>query len=151
MWSYHGSPSEIHGMSFEFPFEYGQIRGLGNLFYPVVHLSLLTVIGWRRFDFIVDTGADVTTIPSHFLPALGLTKSALPQTSTLGVGGYTVKTWEFQLPIRIGQREVTVLANAIETHDDTFPLLLGKKDFFEEKFNLLLDSKKKVTVLLENS
>lgn len=32
----------------------------------------------------------------------------------------------------------------------TLPLLLGRKDIFEEKYNLLLDSKRKLTVISVN-
>jgi len=137
-------------MSFEFPFEYGEIDGLGSLFYPIILLELKTTGGWRKFSFLVDTGADITTVPSHSLPVLGFDKSELETSSTLGVSGYSVKTWEFRLPLRLGTHELLVSASAVETKDDSMPLLLGRKDIFEDKFNLLLDSRRKVTVISEN-
>ena len=137
-------------MSFEFPFEYADIEGMGRLFYPIVRVELRTTEGWRPFEFLVDTGADVTTVPTHLLPLLGLERRKLRSSETLGVGGIVVKTWEFSLPIKIGKREIIVAASAVEAQNDALPLLLGKKDIFEEKFNLLLDSTRKVTVLSEN-
>jgi hypothetical protein len=69
----------------EFPFEYAEVRGLGRLFYSVVTIELRTVDGWRNFNFLVDTGADVTTVPLHLLPVLGLKKSQLITNVALGV------------------------------------------------------------------
>lgn len=137
-------------MSFEFPFEYAKIANWGILFYPIIELELPTKFGWRKFDFLVDTGADVTTVPSHLLPILNIKKSHLKLSRMYGVGGYSIKSWEFSLPIRIGQIELTVTASAVEMKDDSMPLLLGRKGIFESKFNLLLDSKRKVTILTEN-
>ena len=95
-------------MSLQFPFEYAEIEGLGRLFYPIIRLQLKTIAGWREFSFLVDTGADMTTVPSHLLPVLGLRKSNLPVNSTLGVGGISVKSWEFSIPIKIGQNKINI-------------------------------------------
>lgn len=138
-------------MFLKFPFEYAQIEGLGKLFYPIVYLDIKTVAGWTEFEFLVDTGADITTVPSHLLPVLGLKKSQLPMSSTLGVGGYEVRTWEFSLQIRFGNKEVKVSASAVDSKEDSLPLLLGRKDIFEEEFNLSLDSKRKITTISANS
>ena len=145
-----GFLKEMQNMSLEFPFEYGDIKGLGRLFYPIVKAKLLTIWGWREFEFLVDTGVDVTTVPSDLLPILGLKKSKLLINKTLGVGGISVKTWEFQIPIRFKDIELLVHCSAVETKKGSIPLLLGRKDIFERQFNLLLDSKRKVTVISLN-
>lgn len=134
----------------EFPFEYADIEGLGRLFYPVVHLQIKTAFGWQEFEFLVDTGADITTVPSHLLPVLGLKKSELSESSTLGVGGFSITTWDFRTPIRIGKKELLITACAVDTKNYSVALLLGRKDIFEEQFNLLLDSKRKMTIISEN-
>lgn len=137
-------------MSFEFPFEYATLPGLGKLFYPIVNLKLKTTNGWYDFEFLVDTGADVTTLPSQLLAILGLKKSELKESSALGVGGISVKTWEFEMPIKIGDTELVVAASAVDSQEDSLPLLLGRKDIFEDLYNLTLDSKRKVTIISEN-
>ncbi len=137
-------------MSLEFPFEYVELGELGKLFYPIVRLELKTIVGWREFEFLVDTGADVTTIPSHLLPALGIEKSKLKTSSSLGVGGFSIATWDFQLKLKLGKSELIVSASAVDAQDESIALLLGRKDIFENKFNLLLDSKHKLTSISEN-
>lgn len=138
-------------MSLEFPFEYADVPGLGKLFYPVVKLELKTVSGWQEFEFLVDTGADITTVPLHLLPVLGVDKNKLSTTKIFGVGGLSVKTWNVKIPLRINKIEFLVNISAVETKEDSMPLLLGRKDIFEQRFNLLLDSKRKFTVISENT
>src|SRR3989338_10723559 len=124
-------------MSLEFPFEYAIIEGVGRLFYPIIHIEIKTTFGWHEFEFLVDTGADITTVPSHLLPVLGLNKKKLKVSSTSGVGGYSLTTWDFQLNLRIGKKELLIDASAVDTKDESIALLLGRKDIFEDKFNLL--------------
>lgn len=138
-------------MSFEFPFEYARISGLGRLFYPVVKFELMTVTGWKEFDFLVDTGADVTTVPLDFLQVLGIDSHALKTTTTVGVGGMSVKTWDFSFRMRLGGAEFRVAASAVDTKNDFLPFLLVRKDIFEERYNLTLDSRRKVTIISENT
>lgn len=137
-------------MSFKFPFEYADIEGLGRLFYPIVRVGIKTLFGWKEFDFLVDTGADITTIPSHMLPVLGLKKSELKISTTLGVGGISLTTWEFKLNLKIGKSNLLVAASVVDTRENSVALLLGRKDIFESKFNLLVDSKNKITVISSN-
>lgn len=138
-------------MSLEFPFEYADIEGLGRLFYPIVKVQLKTINGWQEFEFLVDTGADITTVPSHLLPVLGIEKSNLHLNSTSGVGGILVKSWDFKMSIKLGDNELSIVSSAVDTGKNSMPLLLGRKDIFENRFNLFLDSKRKVTIILENS
>lgn len=137
-------------MSLEFPFEYAQVEGLGRLFYPMVKASLKTISGWIEFQFLVDTGADITVIPSHLLSILGFKKSMLHENITFGVGGFSIKTYVLQIPILLGKKQLKIHCSAVESKNDSMPLLLGRKDIFEEKFNLLLDSKRLKTVITSN-
>lgn len=137
-------------MYLEFPFEYARIKGIGRLFYPVAVVQLKTVVGWKDFEFLVDTGADMTTIPSRFLEALGLVKGNLKESKSWGVGNISVKTWDFKVPMRIGDTELMVQASAVDAEKDSTALLLGRKDIFEDKFSLVVDSKRKVTIFRKN-
>ena len=137
-------------MSLEFPFEYADIEGLGTLFYPIIKAQLKTTNGWQEFEFLVDTGADITTVPSHLLPVLGLDKSRLHSNNTSGVGGISIKSWDFKMPIKLGNKELLIACSAVDTKEGSMPLLLGRKDIFEDRYNLLLDSQRKITVISEN-
>lgn len=137
-------------MSLTFPFYYAEIESLGTLFYPFVRISLNTIYGWQEFEFLVDTGADVTTLPGSLIPILGIDTKSLKKQQTQGVGGITIETFEFSLPIRIGKDEFPIYASIANTNAEGLPLLLGRKDVFEKRFSLEIDSKKKVTILRKN-
>lgn len=134
--------------SLEFPFAYVKVKSLGLLFYPLVQVGLKTVFGWKEFDFLVDTGADLTTLPITAASFLGVDVKKLKKGKTQGVGGIFVPTWDLVIPIKIGQEELKIHASI--TEDKKNPFLLGRKDIFEEKFTLILDSQRKVTVLRRN-
>lgn len=136
--------------SLGFPFEYDRVEGIGKLFYPMVRLPVLTINGWIKLKFLVDTGADITTVPEHLLPILGVNKDKLSTSWARGVGGILVKTWETKLRFMFGLEELNVATSVVDTKDRFTPLLLGRKDIFEEKFSLLLDSKHKKTVIYKN-
>jgi len=89
-------------------------------------------------------------IPTHLLFVLGLDKTRLPTSTTLGVGGYGIKAWDLRLILKLGKRILKVQASAVETREEAMPLLLGRKDIFEERFNLTLDSRRKLTIISEN-
>lgn len=132
----------------KFPFEFIKVENLGTLFYPIVVLELKTIYGWKKFDFLVDTGADLTTLPATILPHLGLKEPDLKKSKTVGVGGIEIEIFEAVISMKIGACDLPV--RVAVTKDSATPFLLGRKDVFEEKFSLMLDSLEKVTVLKRN-
>lgn len=137
-------------MSLQFPFVYADIDSLGRLFYPFVRASLKTTYGWQEFDFLVDTGADVTTLPKSILRVLNVDNKSLNKQQTQGVGGVWIETFELMLPIRIGNEEFPIHASVTNTKEENLPFLLGRKDIFEKRFSLVIDSKNKLTILKKN-
>lgn len=136
-------------MSLKFPFAYAKVESLGLLFYPIIQISLKTIFGWKKFDFLVDTGADLTTLPFTAVSFLGINLTNLKKSKTKGVGGISVPTWDLKMPIKIGKKKLKIHASI--TKDRITPFLLGRKDIFEERFSLILDSKKRMTILELNS
>ena len=138
-------------MSLIFPFVYAEVESLGQFFYPFVRVSIKTIYDWQDFDFLVDTGADVTTLPKTMFPVLGIDERYLKRQKTQGVGGIWVETFEIKLPIRIGNDEFLIHASIVNTEEEGLPFLLGRKDIFEKRFSLMIDSKNKVTILKKNA
>lgn len=135
--------------SLVFPFHFANVEGLGRLFYPIIQLQLRTLWGWQSFDFLVDTGADITTLPSFAFGLFGVQKKDLHRTTTQGVGGIEIDTWATTVPVRIAGEQFRI--HAVITEDGNTPLLLGKKDIFDTRFNLFLDSQKQQTVLTRHT
>ncbi|MBI2327359.1 hypothetical protein HYU92_03470 [Candidatus Curtissbacteria bacterium] len=99
---------------------------------------------------MVDTGADVTTLPKTIIPILGLNEKSLKRTKTQGVGGIWIETFETKLPIRLGNDEFPIHISIANTKEESLPFLLGRKDIFEKRYSLEINSKMKVTILNKN-
>lgn len=84
------------------------------------------------------------------LPALGIDKKGLKKQKTQGVGGIWIETFEIELPIRIGNDEFLIHASIANTEEESSPFLLGRKDIFERRFSLEINSKRKLTILKRN-
>ncbi len=69
---------------------------------------------------------------------------------TRGVGDILVHTLDTKLPIKIGHDTLLIHVSFVDSHEDSSPLLLGRKDIFENRFSLAVDSKSKVTRLRKN-
>lgn len=122
-----------------FPFQYVNLANVGKVFYPYVHVNLHTVQGWRSFRFIVDTGADLTTLPRYMAPILGIDLNKAKNSSTGGIGGSSIKTWETTIPIRIQTYELSIRCSI--TDDTQTPFLLGRVDLLEKHFSWYFDSR----------
>jgi len=84
------------------------------------------------------------------IPVLGINTKELKKQKTQGVGGIWVGTFKTSLPIRIGKEEFPIHVSITDTEEEGLPFLLGKKDIFEKRFSLTIDSKDKVTILKKN-
>lgn len=125
-----------------FPWEYEAVSGLGKIFRPYVPIYLNTKeAGWKRFDFIVDSGADITMLPKSMLDILGIDKKKITKGEATGIGGFTTKTWQTKIPIKIGEWELEILATF--TSENLTPLLLGRVDTLDSQFSWNFDHKKK--------
>lgn len=134
--------------SLEFPFHFAEVESLERLFFPIVKVQLKTRWGWKAFDFLLDTGADVTVLPSFCEELLGINRKNLQKQELFGVGGVRVAAWKTTVPLRIGQEEFPI--TAWFHADNETPFLLGKKDVFDTRFSLTLDTKRNKTTLMKN-
>jgi hypothetical protein len=60
------------------------------------------------------------------------------------------ETFKTIIPIRIGRDEFPIHVSITNTEEEGLPFLLGKKDIFEKRFSLEIDSKNRVTILKKN-
>jgi len=90
---------------------------------------------------MIDTGADVTTLPRYAITWLGIDRAKLKQVKIQGVGGIVVDGWETLISIRIGKYYHIV--RALITNDNKTPFLLGRADLLDSKISLSFDSRKK--------
>jgi hypothetical protein len=97
------------------------------------------------FDFELDTGAYITTLPASAAVALGLTVTQGVPLSLGGVDGQPFQTYVHQVTARFtGQTTPFVLYVAFATFE--CPILLGRYMFWESLHDIFLDMMNKETV-----
>lgn len=129
-------------MSSNFPYQYGYIDNR-KIPYPLVPVELNTIRGSRSYAFIMDTGADDSTLPHYMMQLLDVDKKSLKQSTAQGVGKILVKTWEGEITITFCSQTFSLPCSF--TDNDKTPLLLGKEGIFD-RFNLIFDNDKQMTV-----
>lgn len=130
------------GKEIAFDWEYELVYGLGNIFRPYVPIQLKTKeAGWKHFDFIVDTGADITMLPYYMAEILGVDLEKAQQDEFTGIGGHKVNSWKTTIQIKIVNWEFKI--RAAFTSDNLTPLLLGRVGTLDRKFSWIFDHKRK--------
>lgn len=135
------SPPEVH---ITFPFRYAPVSSLGKIFLPLIPVSIKSVTGWKEFEFLVDTGADLTMLPNSTLKLLGKSEKDCKKSTAEGIGGKIITTWETEIWLKIANRQLKV--RCAITADDRTPFLLGRVDLLDDVFSLHIDSIKKLII-----
>lgn len=134
--------------NFEFKYRYVNIPLLGKIFFPLVTLRLKTFDkGMVDFEFIVDTGADLTTLPFYMADRLGLNLKKAQRSQSQGIGGFLLDTWIVKIPIFIRKEEFIIRVSI--TSDNQTPFLLGRVDLLDKIFSWNFDSKVKKIIFSE--
>lgn len=127
----------------KFPYRHKRIDE-GIIPDPTIEIKVLTVKGWRRFDFLIDSGADTTCLPlSPYAELLGFRPDPKKKIKIGGVEGKGVTAYPGKIKIKIGGKEMTLRCYFLRSR--IMPLL-GRLDFWN-KFSLLFDNKKKEITL----
>ncbi|HJZ05197.1 hypothetical protein A2634_00310 [Candidatus Amesbacteria bacterium RIFCSPHIGHO2_01_FULL_48_32] len=117
-----------------FPYQYKRID-FGRVFNPLVLLPVKASWGWQNLWFLVDSGADTTTIPLALAKNLGIQVQNNP-TKLHGIGSQAVDAFPGKIMLKIGESEFTARSYFVEAEKST--LLLGRMDIFD-RFSVLFD------------
>lgn len=112
--------------------------------YPVIPVSLVSAKKEILRDFIVDTGADTTTLPKYLAEELGVDLKNLPRATSQGISKRPTRTWETRIKIKIGDKIFKARCSFVASNK--IPPLLGKLDIFSH-FNFYFDNDKDRLVL----
>jgi sRNA-binding regulator protein Hfq len=125
----------------KFPYQYKKVE-FGEIVNPVVRLQTLTLFGWREFKFLVDSGADVTTLPLSTSEFFGVEIDKTKKIKLGGVESKGIDGYLAQIKLRIGNEEQDVRCYFI---DSEVISLLGRVDIFDQ-FTIIFDNEKKEIV-----
>lgn len=128
-----------------FPFEYEVLPNFGRVFFPIVKIGLETIDGVVKYNFILDTGADQTTLPKHMAYRLGIDLKKAKRSIVQGLGGHIVQTWSVKLKLLLNS-QTSVLVRASITDENSTPFLLGRADLLDKIYSWNFDCKNKKIV-----
>ena len=113
---------------------------LGELVEPVIELEIWTRKGYRKFRFIVDTGADVTILPRYAADYIGVDLSTCDRGQSVRIEGAGIEVYISSIRVRVGQVELEI--RCLFADSDCVPFILGRADVFDH-FDLLFDNRNK--------
>lgn len=142
MWFFTRLINWVRSPSIKFPYRFKFIE-FGEIPNPFAELEVLTPLGWQRYGFLVDSGADTTTLPLFLAKTWSVSLKKEEKTLVLGVEGKGVMGYPAKIKVRLGGEEMNLRCYFI---DAQVTPLLGRLDFWD-KFNLTFDNRQKQIIL----
>jgi hypothetical protein len=107
----------------------------GEIFNPKLVVGVKMFNGnYQLFEFILDSGADCTTVPRNMANLVGILLPSTPDTSMTDASGNSTPAYKGKLNIKFQNNTFEV--RCLFTSMNTTPLLLGRLDFFD-KFDII--------------
>lgn len=129
-------------MSISFPYERRRIAE-GDLIDPRVTLQIKTKMGYLSIKFLVDSGADVTTLPiDPYAELFNFKKNPTEKVTIGGIEGKGVDAYPFLLNVRIEETKFRLRCYFLESKIDP---LLGRLDFWD-LYSITFDNQKDLTI-----
>lgn len=105
-------------------------QDLGVVFEPLLQLPVKTTTGYQSHEFLLDSGAVISSLPREWADRTGQNLAFLQRSTFRGFGGTTSFAYQGEMMVLLGEKEVklpVVFTEAVSTKS-----LLGRKGFFEE-------------------
>jgi len=110
---------------------------------PTVPLEIETSFGYRKIFFLVDSGADATTLPlKKYQNLFGLDIKKITRTRIGGIEGKGIYGYLKELKFRFGKEVFGIRCYFVES--DIMPLL-GRLDIWD-KFTIVFDNMKQEVI-----
>lgn len=127
---------------YTYPYEKKRIDE-GVLADPRITIEAQTLQGFLSFKFLVDSGADVTTLPlDPYGELFGFHPHKNTVTTIGGIEGKGVQAYPHRLVFRIRKHSFTVRCYFVKSRVDP---LLGRLDVWD-KFSIIFDNQRQRTI-----
>lgn len=128
----------------EFPYLV-KATNIGTLLTPYCWIEIRTSSGvWRKYKFLLDTGADYTSVPKFMSEIVGQDLREAKQEIMYTANNEPMITYLGKIDVRIDNIRIN-LPCVFTDRNDT-PFLLGRIGLIE-RFEILLSAKKKATII----
>ena len=105
-------------------------QDLGTIFEPLVTLPVKTTTGYQGNQFLLDSGAVISSLPREWAERTGQDLAFLQRSTFRGFGGTTSFAYRGEMMVLLGDKEVSL--PVVFTEAAGTKSLLGRKGFFED-------------------
>lgn len=131
-------------MSISFPYQKKLLEG-GEVADPRVIVEAKTIFGFLKIKFLLDSGADVTTLPfAQYAELFHFKKDLKRKVSIGGIEGKGVAAYPFSLNVRFAKKQFVLRSYFVESKIDP---LLGRLDLWN-MFSICFDNKNRKTIII---
>jgi len=114
-------------------------RDFGEVFEPLIKIPIYyPERGYKNQEFLLDSGAVVSSLPREMANRLGFSLARLPRSTFAGFGGTTSFAYKANVKILLGKTEATI--PVVFTEAAGTKSILGRSGFFEN-YSVYFNSK----------
>lgn len=117
------------------------VQGIGSVSEPILKLPIRTPDGTVEHEFLLDSGATISSLPYEMAEILGQNPAFLPRIAFRGFGNTT--SFAYQSSVTIAVRDREVMLPVVFTEAKSSKSLLGRKGFFDS-FTVVFDHEGKL-------
>lgn len=125
----------------KFPYRYKRLK-FGLIPNPVISIPVLAKAGWEEISFLVDSGADTTSLPLDWAKYLQCEMNIKRKTKISGIENAGTFGFPGKMRIKLGHTELNVRCYFMDSN--VIPLL-GRLDIWG-KFSIVFDNMKEEVV-----
>ena len=117
-------------------------KDFGEVFEPIVKIPVYYPSeGFVKHEFLLDSGALVSSLPREEAKKMGFSLAKLPRSTFGGFGGTTSFAYKAETKIKLGEEEVKI--PVVFTESKGTKSILGRSGFFE-KYSIYFNSKREM-------
>ncbi|MDZ7586368.1 MAG: aspartyl protease family protein [Patescibacteria group bacterium] len=129
--------NQADGAILTIPYQQTLYKHFGNAINPQVKIPVKTITGYKKIEFLIDSGAVVSALPKTMAVELGVNLSELPRITIEGFAGQKTFAYRGEFVIMIGNEEVII--PVVFSENPQASNILGRIGFFDQ-FNILFDA-----------
>jgi len=116
-------------------------QGFGEVFEPIIQLPIYyPQKGYQKENFLLDSGAVVSSLPRERAAQMGLSLARLPRTTFWGFGDTISFAYRTNLKVKLGPEEISL--PVVFTEAAGTKTILGRSGFFEN-YSIHFNSKER--------
>lgn len=133
-------------MKLRYPYENKLSLDFGNIPTIKILLPVESTKGFLPFNFLFDTGADITSLPASATEKLGIDLDKCPEKPMSGFEGTTIMVYKSEIKIKFNKKTFEI--PCVFNPNDDVPILLGRAGILD-RFSVLMDAKNREIVFEE--